>query len=570
MPIRIPTYISKGAPAVVDRGGVSPTATGGLVSQELESVSKVLAGIQLDADRKVADATRLAELVDRRGRFSDRIGQLQEELAQDTDHNTYFGRAKKGIEQAAVEAMDGINDPELKASMTQYVAAEKERRLLDARHQALKLKIDYSSAVGEENLERQVNRGLEATDARDLMAAEGEIDATVVGLVRGGVWTAERGEKTRRAARGKLETAMAERMADQEPGRFLQNYEEGVYKDSRIDPLRLETIRRYAVNRNGAVEASAAVTQVWEELGPKSDEDPVNLDLMVTAIESRFQGDADKTKLAIAAVREKAVAHAKGSAERRDANLSAIWKAVVGGAPSAQVIASKEFSALDGKAQIEVKEHLENRSWTMRQRARADGWVDPLTAARHEAYWRYSQPEELSGMTENAIAALYPKLGVDLTDDLMRMKRNLEKPGTLDDAKIDQVDFNHFARTYGISPEDTDNKAILGRIKYQVLMAVDAEQNRLGRRLSRKEKGEIMKRGLVEVDVRGRQTFLGAFELTGPMRKRVFDVEYPGNILIPEGTEEGERGWIEGQLRARGIPVTEETIRELYLRYLEK
>lgn len=665
MPIRLPTYISKTAPPVVDRGGTSPASTGLAAAQGLRSVANVLADIHIDVEKRVGDAARLAEFVDRKGKFSDRIGQLEESLAQDADHTTYYDRAKKGIEQATTEAMAGINDPGLRNLMVEHVAGAKDHALGAARNQALKLKVDYTSAVGDEDLERQVNRAVNATDSRELMEAEGTIDATVNGLVVGGTWGARLGLEKRRKAREKIDTTLAARLADQEPGRFLKNYEEGVYKDSFIDPLRLEEIRRYATNRNEGVEASAVAGEVWDTYGPGAagrvqtavvpleagnidlgrrprvknkdgsistvrsmsfnidgkevllptvsddgkilsekqavelfrktgkhlgvfqdaseateyakalheqqarlytqnpDEAPVNLDLMVTAVEARFKGDPDKTRLAIAALKEKAIAHAKGSAERRDANLSTIYKAVVAGAGTAQVVASPEFSSLDGQTQIQVKEHLENRAWTMQQRAKGD---PAQVAAQHEGYWRYSQPEVLAGMTENAITALYPKLGVDLTDDLMRIKRNMGKPGRMAEAKIDADDFNHYARTYGLSPEDKDDKAKLGEIRYRVENAIEAEQNRAGRPLSRKEKGELMRRGMVEVPVRARTKWLG-FDLgESVMRKRLFDVESLRNVQIPQA----ERERIAADLSSRGLPADDEHVLDLYLRLGER
>lgn len=555
MPIQIPTYISRTAPKVVDRGGTSPESTGLPVARGLRSVTSALADIEIDAEKRVGDAARLGEFAARKGQLTDRLGALEDSLAADPDHRTYFDRAKKGIEEATTEVLSGVNDPALKNALTAHVSDLRDRSLVDARHKARALTIDFTRGAIEEGIDRNVKAAVSATDARDLMRAEGEIDAAVAGAVKGGVYTAEHGGRVARAAREKIATVQAEQMADKEPGRFLSNYKEGLYKE-RVDPLRIEGIRRYAENRVLAVDALASAGDVWEALGPKADSDPVNLDRMAAEVEKSFPGEPEKARLAMASLRERAVAHDKGVAERKDASLSAVWKASLAGQGIAAIQAMPEYSALDGNSQRLVKEHLEDRSWTMKGRAETD---TGRKAAQHEAYWRYSQPPVLAGMTESGITALYPTLGVELTDDLMKEKRRGDTPGKA--PVIDMDVLNHFAREYGIKPEDRDNKPILGEITYKVKREIEAEESARKRPLTRPEKEQILKRGLVEVEVPA----TGFFGKT-TMKKRLFDVEYPGNILIPKA----DRDRIAADLTARGLPVTDNTVRALYLRMKEK
>jgi hypothetical protein len=307
------------------------------------------------------------------------------------------------------------------------------------------------------------------------------------------------------------------------------------------------------------VDASAAAAAIWAELGPKRDEDPVNEDLMVSGLEARFADSPEKARIAIADLKQKTFAFDKGVKERKDANLSSVWKASLAGRSLSSIIAMPEYSSLDGAAQRQVKEHLEDRSWTMARRVEED---PGRKAAQHEAYWRYSQPQVLSGMTESNITALYPALGVTLTDKLMEDRRKLDDPAKAAEAKIDADDFNHFARAAGIKPEDRDNKAALGEIKFSVENAIDAEQRaRGGKPLSREEKAKILRRGLVEVEVPA-TSFFGKTT----MKKRLFDVQYPANILIPRA----DRARIAADLAARGLPVTDNNVRALYLRMKEK
>jgi len=562
MPIQIPTYTSKAAPAVIDRGPTLPASEGMPIARGLESLAGAMADINLDAEKKVGDAARLGEFVTRKGQLTDRMGQLADSLEQDPDHRTYFDRAKKGIEEASTEALSGISDPTLKGALLSHVSSAKDRYLLDARHKARELTVDFARGALEKSIDQNVNAATSATGSEGLIKAEGDINSAVAGAVSGGIWSAEHAGKVQRTAREKIYTTLAMQMADQEPDRFLSNYKEGFYKDT-VDPIRLEDIRRYAVNRFQAVDASAASTAVWEQFGPKRDEDPINEDLMVRALEVKFSGDPQKSHLAIASLKEKVQAHDKGSKERRDANLSSVWKASLSGSGIARIVASPEYAALDGNTQRLVKEHLEDRSWTMKRRVEED---PGRKAAQHELYWRYSQPEVLDGMTDNAITALYPSLGVELTDKLMATKRNFDKPGKLPEAKIDQDDLNHWAREYGIKPEKKDNHPILGEIKYQVENAIEAEQQAKKRVLTREEKAKLLKRGLVEVDVSVRKSFLNVDLGRTTTKKRMFDVQYPGNVFIPKA----DREKIAGDLSARGLPVTDENVFELYLRMREK
>ncbi len=564
MPIQIPTYISRSAPRVIDRGGTSPASTGAPVAQGLQSVTSVLAAINVDAEKMVGDAARLGELDARTGKLKDRLGALKDSLAQDPDHKTYFDRAKKGIAEATTEAFSGVNDPALKNALLEHVSPIRDEALVNARHQSWVLTIDFTRGVLEEGIDRSIKAAVSATDARDLMRAEGEINASIKGGVKGGIWTPTQGGRIAQAAREKIATVQAAQMADQEPERFLSNHKEGLYKD--VDPMRLEGFRRHADARLKTLETSdnlqsagSAAEDIWSRMGPVSDLTPVNLDVMEGEVSKLFAGNQERAKLARAVLREKTAAHDKGVAERRAANLSAIWNAAKAGSGIAKIGSMPEYNALDGHSQYQVQKDLEDRSWTLKVRAEAD---PTRKAAQHRLYWE-TLPK-LPGMSENAITAMYPRLGVELTDDLMKEKRKVDAPGKA--PTIDTDVFNHWAREYGIKPEVTrysDNRAKLGEIAYKVKREIEAEESARKRPLTRPEKETIMKRGLIEVDVRvGEKSFFSS----GREKKRLFDVQDFGTIFVPPA----DREEIARDLKARGVPVTDDNILSQYLRKKEK
>lgn len=535
MPIRIPTYISKGAPAVVDRGGVSPASTGGLVAQGLESVSKVMAGIRLDSLKKAADAERFGEAVQRRRRLKDRIRQLEVSSLRDQDHRTYFSRAKNEILSASAEALDGINDPELQKTMMGFVEEIRENALTKADYRAMALTLDYSRGVVESEIESNIRNAVSSTDARDLMAAEGEIDAVVAGSVRGGIWNEAHGEKVRRGAREAIYTNLAAQLSDQEPERFLSNYQEGVYKAT-VDPARLEGFRRHAEARKKALvsdednqAAGLEADAVWGRLGPVSDTDPSNLDVMEEEISKAFAGNQERAKLARAMLREKAAAHDKGVAERRDANLGAVWGAHADGASINQVMGMPEYGRLPGTDRADVKMKLADRARRLTQEKkerRQEGWD-----ARY--YELSTDSDALASMSADQFKAIYPEVGPSNWRKLEAEKRRLTSPEALAEAKIDNGLFKTLAAKAGfdIAPKSERGKQGLANLRTNLMDALVALQKDQGRKLHPDEKEKYLKMLVTRVSVGNEDTFLG---FTVTREKPVIEVRNKGNIRVPQ------------------------------------
>lgn len=558
--MEIPTYIATRFQKPGEEA--PPTATGAPIAAGLKKVADAFAKEDLAIEQAVGVSARLGEFVARKGQLSDQVGALEDSLARDPDHRTYFDRAKKGIEEISNATLSGVSDPALKNALVSHVSARKDLFLTDARHQARALTVDFTRGALERDIDRNIGEATSTSDARGLLQAEGNIAAAVNGAVTGGIWTVEHGAKIARGAKEKIHTTLGMQLADQEPERFLSNYKEGLYKDT-VDPMKLEEIRRHAEGRKKSLEtvdnlqaAGSAAEETWGRMGPVSDLTPVNLDVMEGEISKLFAGNQERAKLARAVLREKTTAHDKGVAERKAANLSTIWNAAKDGRSIAQIGSMPEYTALDGHSQYQVQKDLEDRSWTMKGRAEAD---PTRKAEQHRLYWE-TLPK-LPGMTENAIMAMYPRLGVELTDRLVESRRALVNPAKAAEAKIDQDDFNHFAREAGIKPEASrysDNRAILGEVKYKVETAIDVEQRAKGRILNREEKAKIMRRGLMEVDVRVKEP---SFFSSGLQKRRVFDVQSQENIYVPPDYKER----ITENLTDRGIPVTEENVAGSYI-----
>lgn len=534
MPITIPTYISKTAPRVVDRGGTSPENTGLPVARGLQSVTSVMAGLEIEAERQVGNAARLGEFVARKGQLSDRLGALEDSLAQDPDHRTYFDRAKKGIEESTTEALSGINDPALKDALLEHTSSVRDRFLLDARHKARALTVDFTRGELEKDIDRNIKSATSAADSEGLTKAEGEIEAAIRGAVKSGILSAAHGEEVRRGVRDKINNALDLQLSDQEPDRFLSNYREGLYKDR--DPLKLEEHRRHAEARLKSLDtrenlqaAGEVAEEIWGRMGPVSDLTPVNLDVMEGEISRLFAGSQERAKLARAVLREKTAAHDKGVAERRAANLGAVWGIHARGGSIVQVLASPEYDRLPGTDQAHVKDTLLalSRQLTREEKAsRQEGWD-----ARY--YEISTDPDALAGMSADQFKALYPEVGPANWRRLDQEKRRLSSPETLSEAKIDTDLFKTLAGKagYDISPRTENGKQRLANLKTSLLDGLIAVQKDKGRKLSPDEKAKVLKTLATQVTVKGEETFFW-FPVT--QKKPVVSVKVKGNIQVPE------------------------------------
>lgn len=114
---------------------------------------------------------------------------------------------------------------------------------------------------------------------------------------------------------------------------------------------------------------------------------------------------------------------------------------------------------------------------------------------------KYSDPEVLSRMTENQVIALIPYVGEDKAGSLMTMKRALNNPQKVIEAKMDNDDFNQIANNMGLKPfshikddgDERDRKAALGGLRFRIEHLIQSQQDVIKRPLTRTEKNDIMR-----------------------------------------------------------------------------
>jgi hypothetical protein len=250
----------------------------------------------------------------------------------------------------------------------------------------------------------------------------------------------------------------------------------------------------------------AAADSAWQQLGPKGDRDPVQLDLLSQAIRDRTDIGDEAKKTAITALKERAAAFKDARRERDDALEARVNQAVMNGAGATAVARMPEFMQMDGEKQRRLMDFMESRSLRNEQRAAARESRAATAEGREQtrlarqgmgAYLVYSNPDTLAGMTENQVLNLLPSLGNELTANLVQQRRALAaNPQKLAEARMDDDDFKQVAQEMGMRPfaaKSEEEKAELGALKFRVEQMISTAQQGGKKVLGRGEKLELMR-----------------------------------------------------------------------------
>lgn len=305
---------------------------------------------------------------------------------------------------------------------------------------------------------------------------------------------------------------------------------------------------------------NAAVEDVFGRLGPKNDLDAVQLDVMQKEIDKQFADDPIGRSLANTQLRERAQTHDYSVKERATAVTGGIWKTVLDNATIPQIRASPEFRSLDGRAQAVMLDQIE-----------AFRRPDPEGAAtldQYEVYWAIvSNPAQMAKMSDADIFSLAPQMGASLVKQALQHKLAMSKQeDKVIEATLDVQDLRTFALQAGIDPSLKKNKNIMGEIQSRAETEIDAAQRAKGGKLLREDKQKILKRLLVEVPVKWvKNQGSPWFERTGVEPKRLYEVQYPENIVVPPA----DRAAIVQDLKNNGVVnPSESQIRGGYVRKL--
>lgn len=255
-----------------------------------------------------------------------------------------------------------------------------------------------------------------------------------------------------------------------------------------------------------AAEGVRSSDQIWNELGPKGESDPVNIDAMETAAREQHKDDPKVLTATLQRLRERKAGVDAGRADRKEAIAGDLWKAVAQGASLSDIQRMPQYLAAPGALQVQVSEHVVDRAeqQASRKLTGATRGEQQKEQAGWAMLWHYDDPAVLSKMTDNQVLALLPDLGVDHVNRLMQKKRAYEKSDdTVRAATIDSELFKSVAVGAGMNayaPKTDVEKADLSQLQNTVEAAIDREQQARGKTLTRDEK-EKLTRSIVDQKV---------------------------------------------------------------------
>ena len=280
-----------------------------------------------------------------------------------------------------------------------------------------------------------------------------------------------------------------------------------------IAPEALPEIERKLESGSTAGNGLRAAELIWQQQGPKGDTDPIQLDHMETAARAQFADDPKTLAATMHYLRERKAGVDASRQDRAESTTGAVWVAASNGASLAQISRLPEFINSPGRLQAQITDYIvarseraasreaalegraaaaESRAYTREQRGQAAketaGWA---------RYWDLSDPKTLNTTSENALQALRGELGDDHVNRLLTQKRAIDKSETtVRAAAIDDDLFKTTAREAGFdaySPKTDVEKADLGQLKNMVETAIDLEQQRTGKALTRDQKQAVMR-----------------------------------------------------------------------------
>lgn len=189
-----------------------------------------------------------------------------------------------------------------------------------------------------------------------------------------------------------------------------------------------------------------------------------------------------------------------------------------------------------------------------------------LSVAGTSFYYNlYTDPVALKSSNVADIMALAPEIGRERVNTLLQKRAEyINRPESEKIAVLDADQFRAMAMRMGFNPKSGEAKKELILIKDRAEEAITVKQGELKRTLTREEKGEVIKRMMVEVPaVRARYTGVFGGGAT-TMTKRGYDIENPENVIIPAK----DKASIIADARRYGHELTDAEIRDVYVRRL--
>jgi len=304
----------------------------------------------------------------------------------------------------------------------------------------------------------------------------------------------------------------AESMARNMPGVLLAQYEntkkmmaEGKKPTTSgnqfldlLDSTEWDTYINMAQQEEDVVQVEGAAESVWNQLGPKSDLAPVNLDQMSKYVRENYGDRSPKEREAIMSIlKDRASTFDYSVRQRVAASEASVWQQVLDGKTTDEIKNSLEFKSLNGEQKMRLLSEMgsdKESTQTVKQLALQ------LDLS--------SDPAKLAEMTNEQIIAMAPQIHTTGVKALLKQRAELNDPAKIQQAAIDEDMFKEIASRAGLkvyqkTKTDAEVERI-GRFKTFVESRITQMQIEKKRTLSPDEKRAIAEQAASDTVMEGR------------------------------------------------------------------
>lgn len=341
-------------------------------------------------------------------------------------------------------------------------------------------------------------------------------------------------------------------------------------------------IGQFAERATAASTGAAVAQQVWSAAGPQNDTDASNIDQMKATIRDQLKDNTYARDAALQQISQMDSDRDKGIHARVSNETSQVNTMLMHGQSLAAVQQTPVWQTLDGNTQRSITDHEEQLAATRANRAASDASRAYSNAARNQIQlntagldttMRLSDPTVLTSMSRDDVVNLRTQLGNENTQSLLNKWDTLTKNSSaLSEAKIDNDQFNVFATQAGLNPSTKAPDAMKQQVidvRNSIEQILGQEQLAKKRMLTRDERNTIMQQ---QLDNKVMQHNWFSSDVPTPAIALPKDdqgsayVNVNGQKITLSNIPNADRSAIIAARQRAGLPVTEQSIAEMYVR----
>lgn len=398
-----------------------------------------------------------------------------------------------------------------------------QQRAFNQQASALKLQsVDtLSFHEGQQRRESVVNNGLKSiglttglavaqvgtpTEATAIVEAKGSINQQLETLNAVSGWNhGPQYDAAKMVALTNLHQQAIQQLQQSQPASAKAYFDK--YKDE-IDPTKQAEIGKQATITTAVAMGTGAANDTWAEMGPKTTADPINMFDMEEKVRTSLKGNDAAIENGIKTLREKQASYAAQRTEQSASISANVSELILKGVSGSALRSSPQFIALnaaDPKAALAMDNAATSKAYTELSRANAAESLaftreqraqTRLSTQTNAAFFAYSDPDVVAGMSRNAIAALLPSIGPEHTQRLLMIKDGFDKSADkLATARLDEQTFKQLAVQAGMNPDkkglSEDDKDRFVQLKGAINQQLETAQAQKGQPLAPDERRKI-------------------------------------------------------------------------------